>query len=138
MRLVIRQKNLELTPSLKEYIELKLARPLARMFPAATSRTEPFLEVEVGRSTRHHLKGAVFYAEVMVRRDGATIRAEAEAEDVRMAIDIAKETVEEEITHERTRSQSLFKRFGRRVKQMLRFDPAAWRNAKGRVRDEGR
>ena len=95
MTIDIRADELEITPSLKEYIEMRLGE--ADKFLGKFGEGEDIhLQVEVARTTHHHLKGEVFYAEANLRFLGNNIRAEADGEDVRAAIDEVKNKLREE------------------------------------------
>jgi ribosomal subunit interface protein len=54
---------------------------------------------EIGRSTKHHKKGDVFYAEAMFETTpgGKIIRATATQADIRAAIDNVKEKLKKEV-----------------------------------------
>jgi ribosome-associated translation inhibitor RaiA len=53
--------------------------------------------IEVGRTTNHHRKGDVYRAAAKLHLARVTLRAEEEAENIRIAIDAAKDTLREEI-----------------------------------------
>jgi ribosome-associated translation inhibitor RaiA len=55
--------------------------------------------VEIGRSTKHHKKGDVFFAEAMFETTpgGKTLRATDSQPDIRMAIVSAKEKIKKEV-----------------------------------------
>ena len=97
MTLNIKATNITLTPALREYVEKKIGsldRFLARW------EREGAIEVwiEVGRTTRHHVKGDIFRAEVTVRMPGRKVlRADDEGVDVRAAIDKVRDILKTEI-----------------------------------------
>lgn len=87
MQLNIKATNLELTPKLKEYIQLKmdmLDKYLGK-FKVISAR------VEVGRTTNHHLKGEIYRAEVNLVIAGDLLRVEKTEKDVFKAIDKVKD-----------------------------------------------
>lgn len=96
MRITIKATNLDLTPSLKEYIEKKIGG-LARYLTRFETTAEIEVEVEVARTTKHHHKGNVFYAEANARFLDRILRAEENAPDIRQAIDIVRRILEREI-----------------------------------------
>ena len=55
--------------------------------------------VEIARSTRHHRKGDVFYAEATFETvpGGKQMRGVAEGPDIRLAIDQVKEKLKKEV-----------------------------------------
>ncbi len=95
MRLEIQTTDLELTLSLRNYIEKKIGGldRFIKRFPEGAI----LAEVEVGRSTRHHRHGQIYHAEVNLTLPGRLIRAAYDDEDLRRAIDQVKEKLKREI-----------------------------------------
>lgn len=102
MKIVIKTIRLDLTPSLKEYVEKKLA-PLAKFIRRFDETGEAETWVEISRLTRHHKKGVVFEASADMRLPKKILRAEAMETDERAAIDAIKDELRGEITKYRTR-----------------------------------
>lgn len=125
MRVLIRQKNLEITPALRIYLESKVLKPIHRLLKGAEKSALPVLTVEVGRTTRRHRKGAVYHTAASFAWDGALLHAEAEDEDIRAACDRLEEELEREILTYKGRTVALEKRGARRAKEELRLNPAA-------------
>lgn len=96
MNIHILTKNFELTPSIKEYIENKM-NSLTKFMKEWIAVDSVEISFEVGRSTRHHNKGNVYYAEANMKIPGGMIRAEKSADDLRLAIDAVKEILSREI-----------------------------------------
>lgn len=126
MRVNIRQKDIEITDSLREYLDMKIVRPVERLIKRAEPEDAVILDIEVARTTRHHHKGEVFRASVTLSLAGKTIRASAEDTDIHAACDALEDELKREITHHKTSSFSVLKRLGRRTKQLIRINPAAW------------
>lgn len=137
MRVTIRKKNLEITPPLRAYIEIKVIQPVEKLLHSDIGGDLPLLEIEVERTTHHHRKGFVYRIETNLTLGKRLIRAEAAAEDIRAACDIVEEELRRELTSYKSRSFSLLKRIARRVKHELRFNRAARLFQGRRVRDEG-
>jgi ribosomal subunit interface protein len=95
----------DLTPSLRIYIEEKLM-PLAKFVKRFDETGEAAIWLEVSRTTRHHRKGEVFVAAADLRLPRHILRAEEHAEDIRTAIDRAKDTLRLEIEKYKTRFMS--------------------------------
>lgn len=133
----IRQKNLEITPALRVYIESKLLKPLTRLLGNVTAQELPILDLEFGRRTKHHRKGKVYHAEANLSLAGKMIRAVVDDEDMRSAIDILEEELERGILSYKSRVLALYKRGARRAKKDLHLDPTARLYRRGRIRDEG-
>ena len=138
MRVTIRQKNLEVTPALREYIEKKIIAHIEKIIKGGTLSSLPILDLEVARVSRHHRKGADVYSiSATLTLNGKVFRAQAEAEDVRSACDFLHGELEREVVKSGSRAQTLLKRGARRAKKDLHLDPAARLYRKGRIRDEG-
>jgi ribosomal subunit interface protein len=93
---IIIKKEIDLTPALEAYLQKKFAQ--LEKFVVSLAKTNPAeLMIEVKRTTNHHRKGPVYHAAAKLHFAGVTLRAEADSEDIRTAIDGAKDTLREEI-----------------------------------------
>ncbi|SRR6266481_4872739 len=104
MKINITGNQLDLTPSLTTYIEEKLGA-LHRLVQHFDAQGSAELRVEVSRTTHHHRKGDVFKAAGDLTLPEKVIRAEAEAEDIRMAIDMLKDKLYTEIEKNKERHE---------------------------------
>ena len=93
---------MEWTPSLKEFVEKKLGS-LERFVRRFDEEGSVELRVEVAKTTRHHRKGEVFRAEANLKLPNALLRAEERAEDLRVAVDRLRHTLELEIHKYKTK-----------------------------------
>ena len=137
MRVTIRQKDIEITPTLHEYIEQKIVQSVGKFLKHEGEKGMPLLDIEVARTTHHHKKGQVYRVSATLTMGKKLIRAEVEEEEVHAACDLLEDELKREITSYKSKSFSVFKRFARRIKKELRFDKAARLFRKGRIRDEG-
>lgn len=137
MRLIIRQKNLKITPALDAYIGMKILKPIRRILEKLRGAEFMIVDLEIARTTRHHRKGKIYRALVNLSLGGKLIRAEAEDEDVRAAIDLLSEEIEREVKTYRGKNRAVLLRGARQAKKDLRFDPAARFYRRGRIREEG-
>ena len=137
MRVTIRQKNIQITSALTAYIEAKILKPLKRRLKTAIAKDLPILDLEFGRTTRHHRKGLVYRAEATLTIGKRSLRAEVDAEDMRQACDLLEQELDHEIQSFKERQQALEKRMGRKTKRETRFDPAVRIQHKGRTQNEG-
>ncbi len=137
MRTTIRQKDLEITPSLQEYIERKIVQPVGKFLKRNVATDLPVLDIEVGRTTRHHHKGNVFHASATLTIGRRVIRADATDADIHAACDTLENELKREIDTFRSKASAVQKRAARAIKQQVRYTKAARIKQKGRVR-EGR
>mgnify|MGYP001615987025 FL=1 len=116
MKINFKATNLELTPETLDYCREKLAG-LDKLLAGDES---VFLDVELGKTTRHHKQGQVFRAEMNLRTAGRSFRSEAIAEDLYAAIDEVKDELQSEVKRYRKKQGTLLRRGGRRVKDFIR------------------
>lgn len=89
MQIQIQGTQLDLTPAIKQYIEDKIGG-LAKFVSRYEEQGEILARVEIARTTQHHMKGEVYYAEVTMHVPGKTMRAEHTDHDIRVSIDRVK------------------------------------------------
>ena len=89
MNIILKGTHLDLTPSLRIYINKKLG-PLANLIKKIDAAGSAEFEVEVARTTTHHHKGPIFRAEAHLRLPKKTFYVAEEEYDIRAAIDIVK------------------------------------------------
>ena len=86
----------DLTDALEAYVESKLA-PLAKFVKHFDETGEAEIWLEASRTTKHHKKGELFKVAIDLRLPKKILRAEAYEEDVRTAIDRARDMLRLEI-----------------------------------------
>lgn len=96
MKINITGNNLDLTPAIKEYIETHLAS-LEKLL---TKYDEASVEAHVvaGRTTKHHLHGDVYQAEIHLNIPHKSFMAKADGSDLRVVFDEAKNKLKRELT----------------------------------------
>lgn len=119
MRVTIRHKNIDITPALQNYIELKIINPARRFLEGGIYQELPILDLEFSRLTRHHRKGKVYYAEANLSLGKTVLRAEVEEEDIRACCDLLEEELKREINGFKNRRAALEKRKARSAKEIL-------------------
>ena len=92
MHINISCKNITLDNPLGVFIEQKIGG-LARYFKDDKVQAH----VEIGKPSKHHRKGPVFYAEVNLKFGSKVLRGEATHEDLRTAITEAKDELQIQI-----------------------------------------
>lgn len=116
MKINFKATNLELAPETLEYCREKLAG-LDKLLAGDES---VFMDVELGKTTRHHKQGEVFRAEMNLRTAGRSFRSEAVAEDLYAAIDEVRDELSSEVKRYHKKRGTLLRRSGRRVKDFIR------------------
>ncbi len=104
MQIIIKTKNLELTPPLEAFINKKIGG-LKKFFGAFQQSTLPITDgrnlfdtfVEVEKESNHHRQGQIFKAEVKIYMPGRNLFAKANADDINKAIIEVREELETEI-----------------------------------------
>ena len=96
MRIQIEAKGFELTPSLKEFIEQKIGG-LSRFMKRWDQNDSVIARVEVARTTKHHNKGQIFYAEVNIDLPHKVLRVEETNVEIHAAIDRLKDRLKNDI-----------------------------------------
>ena len=103
MNIIIKTKNVELTPSLREFAEKKIGS-LEKYFNLLQEDDNPAMPaaidamVEVGKTTMHHRKGNICRAEVLLTFHRNTIRAAKSADDLEQAIVAVHDDLQRQIT----------------------------------------
>jgi ribosomal subunit interface protein len=93
MKIEIKSTLLDVTPALKEYIEIKL-KSVERMLSRFEKEGEVMAFVEIARTTKHHKRGEVYYAELtMSLGKNKPVRIEEYHKDIRAAIDAMKDSL---------------------------------------------
>ena len=96
MNINIKATNLELTPAIRQYVEVKFGG-LSRFLQKLEKEGEVNIFIEIARSTHHHHKGDVFYAEANLKLPGRNLRAEHQDWNIRVAIDKVRDKLQQKI-----------------------------------------
>jgi len=104
MKINIKTIQVDLTPSLKTFIEEKL-QPLEKFLMRFEVESEVLAQLDLARTTQHHKHGEVFKASMNLRLGKKALHAEEEAEDARVAIERVRNTMRSEI--EKFRGETL-------------------------------
>jgi len=96
MKIDLKYTQFQPSADIEEYAMKRLGS-LERFLKSFEKSGEITMFVEIARSTKHHRKGNVFYAEAMFQTDGKVMRAEATGPDIRLALDEVKEKLKKEI-----------------------------------------
>ncbi len=125
MRINIKATNIKLDEALKVWVEKKIGeieKFLVDFGSRKYFKEKPNLEikVEIGKTTRHHLKGEVFRAEAQLCLPKQIIRAEAVSEDLRDAINQVKDELQREVKRYKGKRIARARRWARKVKELTR------------------
>lgn len=126
MKIVLKATKIELTDSLKQFVEKKInsLEKFLKIFynKKRSVRGKENVEawVEVGRETTHHQKGSIYYAECQLRIPRKILRAVTKAENLESAINELKYELKREIDKERKGLLARVKRGGRILKRKLK------------------
>lgn len=101
MKIMIHGAHLEVTPSIKIHIEDKIGAIEHMLDEKHAGLAE--IRVEVGRSTEHHHKGNVFYAEANLKMGSEFFRATANHEDLHAAINDVRDELERQLKKHKTK-----------------------------------
>lgn len=121
----IKSTNIELSPAIDAALE-KLVQALDRYVDP--SDTSALMQVEIGRTTNHHKSGDIFRAEVNFHSRLGDLRAEAEREDLYIALNVAKDEIVEALRSKKTKRIDFVRRSGLKLKNMLKGLP--WKRDK--------
>jgi ribosomal subunit interface protein len=144
MRIIIKATNIKLTQGLRNFIKEKIGElekfledllKKEDIFDGRKPRTEAF--VEVGKPSKHHRKGNVFYAECQIPLPGGGVRSEAQKEDLRLAICEVKDELQRLLKKYKGSQKIKKERWRRKIKKDLKVAESARFYKKGRIREEG-
>lgn len=103
MNIIIKAKNIEMTPALCEFVETRIGS-LEKYFDLLQEVDDPSLVsaieavVEVGKTTLHHRKGDICRAEVLLTFHSNKLRAAKSADDLEKAIVEVRDDLQRQIT----------------------------------------
>ena len=112
----IKATNMDLTSAISDYV----GKRLDSIHKFIKEGNKVIIYVEVGKTTNHHKQGDVYRAEFNVEISGNKYYAFSEKEDLYVAIDDAKGEIVRQITSNKDKKQTLFKRGAKSVKKMLK------------------
>ena len=116
MNISTKATNLEITPAIAEYIEKKV-NMLEKYF---SGTSEVLVNVEVGKTTRHHKSGDIFRAELQIVVNGDDYYVYTETDDLYAAIDIVKDDMARELSSRRKKTLRLLRKGAAQVKLLLK------------------
>lgn len=131
MKINIKATNLDLTPTIRNYVEKKIGeldkfvQKVGQKHRSKRGKAVYEAWVEVERTTFHHRKGDVFRAEVQIRLPGKDVRADSRKEDLHLAIDEVKDELQRQlkkyIGKQRTTQRKGARKFKKIIRSALKF-----------------
>ena len=126
MKINIKATNIELNDSLRFWVQEKIGEleKFLGVFGSedliAGEKEKVEFWVEIGKTTKHHLKGDVFRAEVQLYLPKKSLRAEAINVDLRTAINEAKDELQREIKQYKGKRLDKARKWARMAKEKFR------------------
>ena len=111
MNIAIKGTHLDLTPSIKQYVEEKVGH-LEKFINVMEAK------VELDRDKHHH-SGQVFRAEVMLVVGGKLMRADATAEDIYSAVDLVIPKLKEQVAKFKDKKTTVNRSLQRKARKKL-------------------
>ena len=97
MQIIIKGTKIELTKALKDFVEEKI-KDLEKFFEFKINKDfEVKAFVEIGKTSKRHRKGDIFFAECQIFLLGKGVRAVAEREDLKLAICEVKDELQTQL-----------------------------------------
>ena len=102
MKIIIKTKNLELTPALQKFTESKISSAkkfidILKQDTPEKGKTLAEIFVEIGKETKHHRKGEIFIVKTKIVLPGKSLLIMAKSDDLHKAIVAAKDELKVEI-----------------------------------------
>jgi putative sigma-54 modulation protein len=120
MRINVKGTNIELTDSIRDYVEKRVTNLGKLLQKIEESGGEVNVHFEVGKTSNHHKKGEYFHTDCLINLDGKKFYHSADAEDLYAAVDALKESLFVDIQKYKDRKQTLLYRGARSVKKMMK------------------
>ena len=120
MKINLQGKNFELTPAIKDYVFKKVINLEKLLSTMEIGGGEAIINFEVGKSTKHHKSGEVFHSDCLIKISGKEFYSSSDREDLYQTVDEIIDDLFGEITRNKDRKQTLFRRGASSIKKMLK------------------
>ena len=117
MKIQVKATNIKLTDAISDYLDKRLGAFDKYIDPEETSL---ICDVEVGRTTHHHLQGDIFRAEINLHVGGKSFRSVSEQETLYSAIDDVREEMSRVLRKQKQKQRTLVRRGAAQMKNLLR------------------
>jgi putative sigma-54 modulation protein len=119
MKINLQSKNLEITEAIRDYVEKRVTNLSKILSQIEKENGEIQVLFDMARVTKHK-DGEIFHADCLVNVNGKKFYASSDKEDLYEAIDDIKESLFNEISKNKDKKQTLFKRGAISVKKMMK------------------
>lgn len=120
MRINLTSKNMELTEAIQNYVNKRVTNLEKLLSRIEEGKGKVMVNFEVGKSTNHHKSGEIFHTDCLIKIDGKEFYSSADKEDLYQAVDAVKDNLFHEISKDKDRRLTLFKRGAASIKKMLK------------------
>jgi ribosomal subunit interface protein len=114
---ILKGTGLSLTPAIEASADKIIAAIEKYVDPQDTSA---IAEIEVARTTNHHRSGEIFRAEINFHSRLGSFRAEAEKEDLYVAMGVVKDEIVESLRSKKSKKVDFIRRHGIKFKNMIK------------------
>lgn len=114
MNIIVKGSHMEVTESIRDYLEKKLRTLEKFLDPNA------MIEAEVGKTSNHHKNGDIFRAELNINNGGKATFVKSEQADLYAAIDKVRDEAADILASKKDKRQSLFRKGAQRMKNLFR------------------
>lgn len=117
MRLNLKATNISLNDDIRSYLEKRLTS-LGKLMDIDDPAV--LIDVELGRTTKHHQSGDIFFAEINIHRGKDTFRSVSNRGDLNSAIDDMHDEIAGELLSWKGRNRSFSRRGAQIAKAILK------------------
>jgi len=146
MQIIIKTKNFELTPVVKKFVERKIKslEKLSKILynkkyfdsPLTSEKYAVEVFVEIGKTTKHHKKGVIFFANIQMNFPQKSFISKSESHDLKLAVGEAKEKLKRELEEYKMKLIDKYKRRLRILNKNLKISPEEKFYSKDRTIEE--
>lgn len=118
MHITITGVHLEVTDAIREYVNTRISS-----LNKYSSKNDDSAKVaiQLSKTTAHHSHGDVFQVEAQAHINGTSVNVRSVKEDLYSAIDDVRDMLARELTEQKDKKISLFKKGAHRLKKLLKF-----------------
>ena len=117
MHIIITGVHMEITDAIRTYT-LEKMKTLEKYTDKADTSTK--LQIELSKTSNHHVHGQVFKAEAQLHLRGKEISLETTEEDLYKSVDMLKDMLSRELAQHKDKSKSLIRKSAHTVKNLFK------------------